>query len=122
MAITLPTATRNTLADAIDTLVGTAGVLVYMDDTTDIASFSLDNPAFGAASTGTITLAAVSATTGITNGTVDKFEVRTSGATVIYSGTITATGGGGDITVDNTNITTGQTVNLTSHTFTIPAS
>ena len=35
-------------------------------------------------------------------------------------GTITATGGGGDMTVDNTSVTAGQTVNITAFTITAP--
>ena len=35
-------------------------------------------------------------------------------------GTITATGGGGDMTLDNTNIAAGQTVNITGFTLTAP--
>jgi hypothetical protein len=33
-------------------------------------------------------------------------------------GTVTATGGGGDLTLDNTSINSGQTVNITSWSIT----
>jgi hypothetical protein len=39
----------------------------------------------------------------------------------IEEGTVTATGGGGDLTLDNTSITAGQTVTITSWTRTMPA-
>jgi hypothetical protein len=35
-------------------------------------------------------------------------------------GTITASGGGGDMTLDNVSIATGQTVNVTGFTLTAP--
>lgn len=38
----------------------------------------------------------------------------------IQMGTVTATGGGGDATIDNTSITSGQTVKITSWSFTEP--
>jgi len=127
MAITLATAARNAAADGIVDLVdggAGAGVLVLMDGATDVASFTLQDPAFGAAAAGVATLLGTTLTVAASdNGPdCDGFEVRDSDATVIYSGTVTATGGGGDITMDNTNVTSGQDVNLTSHTFTQPAS
>lgn len=41
-----------------------------------------------------------------------------SGTVCHEQGTITATGGGGDMTVDNTSIASGQTVTVTTKTFT----
>ena len=39
----------------------------------------------------------------------------------IEEGTVTATGGGGDLTLDNTSITAGQTVTITAWNRTMPA-
>lgn len=127
MAITHPTAARNALADEIDALVNTGstdaqGDFVILDDTTDLIEFELSDPAFGAAAGGTITLAGTpkSATAGAT-GTADKFEVRNKDNTVIYTGTVTGDGGGGDVEIDNTSVASGQSAELTSHSYTAPA-
>jgi hypothetical protein len=50
-------------------------------------------------------------------GTAGHFRIYDStGATCHIQGTITATGGGGDMTVDNTSITSGQSVSITAFT------
>ena len=46
---------------------------------------------------------------------------RLTNGSDIEEGTITVTGGGGDLTLDNTSITAGQTVTVTSWTRTMPA-
>lgn len=42
------------------------------------------------------------------------FRLRNAGDTTRVDGSITATGGGGDMTLDNISIATGQTVNITA--------
>jgi hypothetical protein len=61
-------------------------------------------------------------------GTLGHFRLRASGdangaSTTAYriEGSITATGGGGDMTVDNTSATSGQTITITSFTVSGPA-
>lgn len=52
-------------------------------------------------------------------GAAGHYRVKDSaGTTVHMQGTVTATGGGGDLTVDNTSIATAQTVQVTSWTIT----
>lgn len=48
------------------------------------------------------------------------YRITTSAGTVHEQGTITATGGGGDMTLDNVSIATGQTVRITGFTKTWP--
>lgn len=50
-------------------------------------------------------------------GTAGHFRIK-AGATCHLQGTITASGGGGDMTVDNTSFAVGQTVNITGFTIT----
>lgn len=125
MAITLSTAARNAACDAVVDLIDAgagAGILRIRASTTTLCDVTLSDPAFGAAATGIATAAglplsgAASAT-----GTADNFQVLDSNSNVVFSGTVTATGGGGDCTVDNTSIANGQTVNVTSWTHTQPA-
>lgn len=46
-------------------------------------------------------------------GTAAHFEIVDSGATVRVRGTVTATGGGGDLTVNNVVFASGQTFSIT---------
>jgi len=52
-------------------------------------------------------------------GTAGHFRILDSTGTTCHAqGTITATGGGGDLTLDNTSVASGQTVTVTSFTLT----
>lgn len=124
MAITHATATRNAIADAVDDQVnsgsGTAK-LRLRDGTTTIVDFDLSNPAFGNASDGDIDLngTPISGTAAAT-GVVDGFQLLDRDGGVVLSGTVTATSGGGDIEVTNTNVASGQDCSLTSLTYSAP--
>lgn len=123
-AITHATATRNAISDAVDAHINTGGgtaVLKIRQSTTDLVSFNLQNPAFGASSSGTITLAGVpiAATAGAA-GTADGFQILDRGGALVLSGSVTGNGGGGDIEVSNTSIANGQSCSLTALTYTAP--
>ena len=127
MALTHVTALRNAIADAVDNYLNTTGStdaggdLVIKDAAVILSTHAFANPAFGAASSGVITLASVpiDASAGNT-GTADAFAIRDRDNADAITGTVTATSGGGDIEVTNTSITSGQTVSLTSLTYTAP--
>lgn len=127
MAITHSTAARNSLADHIDSLVNTGGTdaqgdLVVFDGATELVRFNLQDPAFSAASSGQITVNGTTlSATASAGGTADSFEVQDKDNNRVFSGSVTATGGGGDAEIDNTSISNGQTVNLTSGSYTAPA-
>lgn len=138
MAVRLATATRNALADAVatraDSGAGAATVKVYTgaqpasaNDTigasTLLATFTLNDPSFNAAASGAISLITSPAisTTGAATGTAGWFRMESSTPATVIDGSVTATGGGGDMTLDNTSITSGQTVNLTGGTVTMPS-
>jgi len=74
----------------------------------------MGSPSAGAvAMTGTWTL------NGIASGTAGYFRIYDSGITKCYmQGTITATGGGGDMTLDNTSIASSQVITVNSFTIT----
>ncbi len=117
-ATTIATDARNAQADAFDTLINTGGgtaVLRLRNSTTTLVSFNLSNPAFGAASSGAITLSGVTISATASAGTataVDNYQILDRGGTVQWTGSVT----GSD------TITSGQTVNLTSLVITWPAS
>jgi hypothetical protein len=124
MALTHATNTKNAAADAvvdrIDLGSGTAtGILRIMTaaDAT-LVDLPFSNPAFGAAAAGVATASAITTTAATGTGTAAKFAIRDRDGNVVVSGTVTATGGGGDITLDSTSITSGQNVAMTSLTYT----
>jgi hypothetical protein len=121
-------AARNAALDAVETAAGTAPTLeirtgaapancAAADSGTVLATMSLPSDWMAAASggskakLGTWQDAAADAT-----GTAGHFRIK-QGATCHIQGSVTATGGGGDMTLDNTSIATGQTVTI--NTFTI---
>ena len=124
MAVTHGTATRNALADQVDTQVNTGvgtAALEILATSTVLVSFNLPNPAFGAASGGTITMSGLPlSNTASATGTANKFQVKDRDGTVVFDGSVTATGGGGDMTLDNTSINSGQTVQIDTFTYTAP--
>jgi hypothetical protein len=123
MALTLATTMRDAIADAVDTRVGTTATMEFQDSgNTEVATISLANPAFGASSTGTITLGGVPLSdTSATGGTMAKFVIKSGGTTTEITGTVGTSGQDinfpGGLTVG-----AGDTVTLTSFTITCPAS
>lgn len=129
MATTLSTAARTAACDAVVDLLdvgGTAKLRLQSAASAYLCDITLAAPAFGAAAAGVATAAGLPKTgTGTaaagTGTACTKFEMCKSDNTVIYSGTVTVTGGGGDITLDNVSIAENQTVSVTSLTHTQPA-
>lgn len=131
MAIQYSTSVRNAQLDAIETAIGTAAVLKIRtgappanvgtaDSGTVLASMTLPSDWLAAASSGskaksgTWQDASADAT-----GTAAHFRIYASdGTTAHIQGTVTATGGGGDLTLDNTSIASGQSVTISSFTLT----
>lgn len=120
-AVTHVTALRSAIADLVDTTINTGAgtaVLKLRDGTTDIVTFNLANPAFGAAASGIITLAGVPiSAVAATSGDVDNFQILDRDGTVTLSGSVTATGGGGDIEVSNISVASAQDCDLESLTY-----
>ena len=122
MALILSTEARNASVNAVVALVdggAAAGALVVLDAGSNVlVSFDLSDPAFAAAAAGSASangLPVASTGEAVAGAGTDaaSFEVRDSDGTVVWSGTVTATGGGGDAEIDNVSIAQGQTVNLT---------
>lgn len=123
---TANTTLKNTLLDGIDATFN-SGTLQIRSGTapgagnaatgTVLATITLPADAFAAASGGTKAAqgtwqdAAADAT-----GTAGYW--RMIGGANILEGTVTATGGGGELTLDSINITAGQQVTITSFTLT----
>lgn len=121
----LETAARNAQADAFDAYVntgaGTANLKLETSGDVEVATFNFENPAFGAASNGVITLAGVPiADSSATGGTVAQGSIyNRNGDKVCESPAATS---GQEITVSSTTIGAGETVTLTALTVTQPPS
>lgn len=131
MAVQLSVAVRNSRLDAIETAIGTTAVLkirtgaqpanvAAADSGTVLATLTLPSDWMAAAASGAKALSGtwqdVSADAA---GIAAHFRIYASdGTTAHLQGSITATGGGGDLTLDNTNIAAGQTVTVTAFTLT----
>jgi hypothetical protein len=131
MSIQLSTAVRNARLDAIETTIGASAILeirsgappadcATADSGTLLASMALPADwaaaaASGAkAKSGTWEDASANAA-----GTAGHFRLKDSGGSTCHlQGTVTATGGGGDLTLDNTSIASGQKVTITGFTLT----
>lgn len=124
MAVTHPTAIRNGIADYVvdrlDLGTGTAsGRLVFQTaGSVAVATLSLSNPAFGAASSGVATASAITSDTNAAGGTTTKAELRDRDGTAII---LCAVGtSGSDINLSSTTIGAGDTVSMSSLTYTAP--
>lgn len=130
MALTHVTTVRNALADAINTAINAgpaAGKLkIYktsIDNPTDanlLVALVLTDPAAPAASGGVLTFSAVATVNATAAGTASLFVIVDSTNAEVLRGTVTATGGGGDITITNTNIAVGDPISVTSVSWTAP--
>jgi hypothetical protein len=123
MALTLATTMRDAIADAVDTRVGATATMEFQTSgNSEVATISLGNPAFGASSTGVITLSGVPLSdTSATGGTMAKFVIKSGGTTTEITGTVGTSGedinfAGGLV------VGAGDTVTLTAFTITCPAS
>lgn len=128
MALTLETTMRDAIADAVDARINGGGGAGYLEFQTsgdvEVATITFETTAFGASSSGTITMAgAPKSDTNATGGTMAKFKIYDNGAPgdLLITGTVGTTGSdinfAGGVTVG-----TGDTVTLTSLTITCPAS
>jgi len=120
----LETAMRNALADAFDARVNLDASPGYMRLETsgdaEVATFTFQDPAFGAASAGVITLAGVPIQdTSAAGGTIAQGAIY-DGAAAKLAEEAAATSGQ-PITVSSLTVGAGETVTLTSLTLTVPS-
>ncbi len=131
MALQFSVAVRNARLDAIETAIGTAAVLkirsgappanvATADSGTVLATLSLPSDWMAAASGGTKAKAGTwEDASADAAGTAAHWRLYSSDGTTAHAqGTVTATGGGGDLTVDNVSFAAGQTFTVTSFTIT----
>lgn len=131
MAFQFSTAARNAALDAIETAIGTSAVLKIRtgappasvgtaDSGTVLATLNLPSDWLAAASSGSKAKSGTWEDTSADGaGNAGHFRVYASdGTTAHIQGTVTATGGGGDMELVNINIAAGQPVSISAFTLT----
>lgn len=131
MAIQLSVAVRNARLDAIETAIGVSAVLkirtgappatcATADSGTVLATCTLPSDWMAAASSGAKALSGTwQDTAADAAGTAAHFRIYASdGTTCHLQGTVTATGGGGDMEVDNVVFALNQAFSVTSFSLT----
>jgi hypothetical protein len=130
MAIQFSVAARNAGLDSFETAVGVSAKLIIFtgavpatcataDSGTVLVTMSLPSDWLANASAGAKALLGTWSAAAGAAGTAGYFRIKDSTATTVHmQGTVTATGGGGDMTLDNTSIASAQTVAVTSFTLT----
>lgn len=131
MALQYSVAVRNARLDAVETEIGASAVLEVRtgavpancaapDSGTVLVTMDLPANWMADASNGTKELAGTwEDASADAAGTAGHFRVYdTSGITCHLQGTVTATGGGGDLELQNTSIAAGQAVTITGFTLT----
>lgn len=130
MAIQLSVAVRNARLDSIETTIGASAILrirtgappancAAADTGTVLAECTLPSDWMAAASGGVKALSGTwEDTSANATGTAAHYRIYSSGGTCHLQGTVTATGGGGDMEVDNTSFAALQSFAVTTFTLT----
>lgn len=132
MALQFSVAVRNARLDAIESTVGTSAKLqlrsgappatcATADSGTLLAELSLPSDWMAAASSGSVAKAGTWSGVGVAAGNAGHYRIKNSaGSTTHEQGTVTATGGGGDLTLDNVSIAVDQAITINTFTKTEP--
>jgi hypothetical protein len=131
MTIQLSVTARNARLDAIETAIGASAIMkirtgappancAAADTGTVVATIALPADWMANAASGSKAMSGTWQDASADNaGTCGHFRIYDSGGTVCHmQGTVTATGGGGDMTVDNATLTAGQPFNVLTFTLT----
>ncbi len=130
MAMQFSTGLRNSCADQAEVFIGASPTLelrtgavpancAAADSGTVIATMTLPADWLLAAASGIKALSGSwSDPSADAAGTVGHFRIKVSG-TCHIQGTVTITGGGGDMTLDNNVVTLAQVINITSFNITV---
>lgn len=131
MAIGIVTALRNTTMDAINAAInagaGAGKCRIYNGSrpatggaaTTLLAELTLSDPASPGSASGVLTLSAITRDASAdATGTATWFRVLDSNNAFVFDGSVTATGGGGDMELINVSLTAGMPVEISSFVLT----
>lgn len=129
MATQYSVAARTSQMTQLNTTIGTnAQIMIYTGappanvgtaaSGTLLAQFAGNATAFGVAASAVLTASAVASVNAVAAGVAGYYRINTSAGVAVSQGTITGSGGGGDMILTNTNIASGQLCNFTSLTIT----
>lgn len=132
LAPSISTAARTAAADAVVDLIDAgsppgllkiyagsvpADVNAVLGGATLLGTLTLDNPAFGAASSGVATAGPITSDTSAdATGTASFFRITNAAGTAIIQGTVGTSGC--DLNLSSTSITAGGTISVSSLTYT----
>ena len=128
MTIQHSVAVRNARLDAIETVIGTAPLLRLRSGAkpadcaasrsgTVLATLTLPSDWLGNAASGVKSKSGTwQDLSADASGTAGHYEIMDAAGTTCHEqGSVTATGGGGDMTIDNTVIASGQSITVTAY-------
>ena len=124
MAVTHQAIIRQSLAqvilDAIDQDVGAGSLIFRTAADAEVATLTLSDPAgtLGGGDNAVLTFNPITSDTNATGGITTKFVITDNSGDEIVYGNVSATGGGGDIELSSTTIGVGDTVAVSSLTYT----
>lgn len=131
MTLQFSVSVRNARLDAVETTIGTSAILkirtgappatvATADSGTVLATLNLPSDYMAAASGGSKAKSGTWEDLSADNtGTAGHWRLYASDGTTAHAqGTVTATGGGGDMTVNNTSFASGQSFTVTGFTLT----
>lgn len=129
MATQYSVAARTSQMSQLNTTIGiNAQIVVYTGAVpanvgaaptgTLLVQFAGNATAFGSAAAAVLTAAAVASVNAVAAGVAGYYRINTSAGVAVTQGTITGTGGGGDMVLTNTNVANAQACSLTSLTIT----
>lgn len=127
MALTaLSTTARNAACDAVVDLLDGGTIQLQTSGDTEVATLTFGSPAFGAAAAGVATANAIAQDAGAAGGTIDATDglvVRAAGTgdPVVFKGSMSTTGGGGDGEISSLVIGATDVVSCSAFTVTMPA-
>jgi hypothetical protein len=126
MAITHSTAVRTALATAVRSAIdgggGAGKIEIYTAARATLLGTCTCAATSGTLASGVLTFGAIAQDTSAdATGTAALFDVKDFAGATIFSGTITATGGGGDMTMPSVSITAAEPIQVTSLTYSAPA-
>lgn len=128
MAIQVSATVQNAMLDAIETSIGTTAVMKIFtgaipantgtaNSGTELFTETLPSDWLAAAASNSKAKSGTWQAAAIATGTAGYYRIYASdGTTCHWQGTVTATGGGGDMELVNTSIATGQTITVSTFT------
>jgi hypothetical protein len=132
MAVKVSADVGNAMVDAVEAAIGTAPKFQVWSGSapagpstaatgTKLVEMTLPSDWMATGTGGSKAKSGTWSAAAIAAGVAGYFRLCTSAGVPKYQGTITLTGGGGDATIDNTNIAVGQVVTVTTFNLTAPS-